>query len=795
MSSIGSLLVAGRSAGGAWAEIQECGGVRVRNISNRATVVTSAAGGGGGPTSFSVTGRAPLSASPQVQHAARTVLFERVAESKDFLLALTALGQVYFHGRGPSGVPGVTDTIGGAQSPSSPSSPIHIPTLDGIVAVAAGEAHCVALRADGTVYTWGYNSCGQTGVGSTSDAGRLASECGKVGFRGTAESALAAATRMAGAGQYVAVPRFVSSLHKVRVASVACGARHTLFVTDEGELYACGEGTSGQLGLGRKLSSSAYPQLVNIRERSYASPSDAMVHTARSMELLGGEAGAEAEAEGGAGSSGAPNPLAAVDPSVVAVAAGFGHSVALTRSGHVFTFGLNCYGQLGVGDTASRFAPALVFLLAKEEGGGLSPMGIGADDDADGDVVASSMRGHKLQPFVASAVAAGSYHTAFLGADARLYTCGSSGDGRLGQAHMEGPAGGVIMHTSAAAAAAAGLADGDGDGSILTAEIGGGGLGDGGSTALLPDGEGGLSPSGSYASSAPQQYTHRWGFPRGVGPLAAPYPGSVPPAFKLPPHYARNASREALPPPPTYDPATGRPNPELVRDGTWTVPMQRTPSHLRMIKAGKSYGLELASGALKTSYDARNVGEDDITFQASAAVLAANPRHAPEVLGKPWLRKPRPTNTDAPVTIPTPVQHPILDTRRITRIACAEAETVVFSRACPNFRRGNMSNNRAPSSLVPSLSLLTPLYPFPCSRHPPALLPARVRRLRRDQSHPVGARPQLGLQGARGVPPLRARGRQVPGHRGCRGRGLHAAQGRHRHVRHLRRLRPVDVPL
>ena len=39
-------------------------------------------------------------------------------------------------------------------------------TLGGIVAVAGGEAHSLALKGDGTVWAWGQNTQGQLGIGA-----------------------------------------------------------------------------------------------------------------------------------------------------------------------------------------------------------------------------------------------------------------------------------------------------------------------------------------------------------------------------------------------------------------------------------------------------------------------------------------------------------------------------------------------------------------------------------------------------------------------------------------------------
>ena len=47
-------------------------------------------------------------------------------------------------------------------------------------------------------------------------------------------------------------------------------------------------------------------------------------------------------------------------PSVQALAAGFSHELALSRDGRVFAWGVNSFGQLGVGDDVDRFQPTEV---------------------------------------------------------------------------------------------------------------------------------------------------------------------------------------------------------------------------------------------------------------------------------------------------------------------------------------------------------------------------------------------------------------------------------------------------
>jgi alpha-tubulin suppressor-like RCC1 family protein len=49
-------------------------------------------------------------------------------------------------------------------------NPVQVSGLSGIIAIAGGMNHSLALKSDGTVWTWGYNSTGQLGNGTTNDS-------------------------------------------------------------------------------------------------------------------------------------------------------------------------------------------------------------------------------------------------------------------------------------------------------------------------------------------------------------------------------------------------------------------------------------------------------------------------------------------------------------------------------------------------------------------------------------------------------------------------------------------------
>ncbi len=90
-----------------------------------------------------------------------------------------------------------------------------------VVALAAGEHHSLALCSDGTLASWGQNSSGQLGDGSTSD------------------HALAAA--VVGSG---------SALAGRTVVAIAAGTSHSVALCSDGTLVAWGKNVNGELGDG-----------------------------------------------------------------------------------------------------------------------------------------------------------------------------------------------------------------------------------------------------------------------------------------------------------------------------------------------------------------------------------------------------------------------------------------------------------------------------------------------------------------------------------------------------------------
>ena len=123
--------------------------------------------------------------------------------------------------------------------------------------VAAGYYHTVALRADGTLWTWGYNASGQLGLGD-------------VVTPRTTPQQVGSSTWLAGA---------------------AGGYNHTVALRADGTLWTWGYNTYGQLGLGFAESSPCRAIDARLASGSAAGSGAAVATLARGRALAGTAAG------------------------------------------------------------------------------------------------------------------------------------------------------------------------------------------------------------------------------------------------------------------------------------------------------------------------------------------------------------------------------------------------------------------------------------------------------------------------------------------------------------------------
>lgn len=179
-----------------------------------------------------------------------------------------------------------------------------------------------------------------------------------------------------------------------------------MLLTDIGQVLTFGNGQYGRLGHGdttvRRL-----PRVVDVFEDEGARIVNIVAGAEHTLALS--DTGAlYSWGNGQCGRLGhgneedvlAPVPIVALHrANITHVSAGGAHTLVTTRSGRVFAFGLGEFGQLGVGDTCDVLAPMRVSSLV------------------DIKIVQTS---------------AGAQHSCFLAQDGRVFACGKGTRGRLG---------------------------------------------------------------------------------------------------------------------------------------------------------------------------------------------------------------------------------------------------------------------------------------------------------------------------------------------------------------------------
>ncbi len=267
-------------------------------------------------------------------------------------------------------------------------SPAPIPSLpkQDVAEIAAGGGDSdgwgfgVALRNDGSVWTWGQNDKGQLGTGPTDPDHNAA--LGKVpGLNGIVDVAAGGRHALAlrvntgkGDGVYAwglndkgqvgdhtndtrTVPKLVQSMHGGK--QVAAGCNHSMLLTDKNTVRTWGTNDMGQLGTGTGKDDDEnkdhntpveVPNLTGVVKiaagcnYSLAQKSDGTVW---------------AWGDNSKGQLGINKDEATELPSVESISAGRGYGLAVRTAGEgtsrdIISWGLNNHGQLGDGDTKTH---------------------------------------------------------------------------------------------------------------------------------------------------------------------------------------------------------------------------------------------------------------------------------------------------------------------------------------------------------------------------------------------------------------------------------------------------------
>ena len=271
----------------------------------------------------------------------------QTANGNGYSLALSADGTVYTWGRNEYG------QLGNGVTATNSPVPVAVKTagtpMEGktIVQISAKVWYALALASDGTVYSWGFNSWGQLGNGTS----------------GTANNASAP----------VAVKTAGTPMDGKTIVQVAAGATHSLALATDGTIYAWGKNEYGQLGndsttnspvpvavktAGTPMEGKTIIQIHAGYEHSLALASDGTVYAwgRNNSGQLGKNDATDTHIPAAVQTLGTPM----AGKVIVQLAAGNSQSMALASDGTVYTWGWNQYGQLGNGTTTNSRIPVAV---------------------------------------------------------------------------------------------------------------------------------------------------------------------------------------------------------------------------------------------------------------------------------------------------------------------------------------------------------------------------------------------------------------------------------------------------
>lgn len=164
-------------------------------------------------------------------------------------------------------------------------------------------------------------------------------------------------------------PKLVKSLATKQVVQIACGQFHSLALTNSGELYTFGSNIHGQLGLGFESEKVSKPTLV----KSLAGVPIALLSCGGNHSFVVSKSGAVfGWGKNLYGQLGVNDQVSKSFPTqlrtlrslgVCYIACGDDFSVFLTRDGQVFSCGAGAFGQLGHGNYGNEILPRMIMEL------------------------------------------------------------------------------------------------------------------------------------------------------------------------------------------------------------------------------------------------------------------------------------------------------------------------------------------------------------------------------------------------------------------------------------------------
>ncbi|MEU1186920.1 hypothetical protein [Streptomyces sp. NPDC005859] len=232
-------------------------------------------------------------------------------------------------GNGTTGAPSTTPVT--VIDPGNPSAP-----LSGVIAIAAGCDHSLALLSNGTVKAWGLNDSGQLGNGTVG---------GKSGTPVTVIDPSNPSAPLTG------------------VRDIDGGVSHSLALLFTGTVKAWGDNSVGQLGNGSTGGASGTPStvinLTGVRDIDAGFNHSLALLFTGTVKAWGDNSVGQLGNGSTGGASGTPSTVINLT-GVLGISAGGSHNLARLFDGTLRAWGRNNAGQLGNGNTTDSGTPITV---------------------------------------------------------------------------------------------------------------------------------------------------------------------------------------------------------------------------------------------------------------------------------------------------------------------------------------------------------------------------------------------------------------------------------------------------
>ena len=240
--------------------------------------------------------------------------------------------------------------------------------------ISSGAKHSMAIGSDGELYTWGDNEYGQLGDGNS------------------------------GYGVVSTTPKKVTLASGVKPTQIACGFTYSMAIGDDGNLYTWGWNNYGQLGDGTTTQRNKPMKITlesGVKSTQIACDSEHSMAIGSDGELYAWGANYYGQlGDGTYKNKSTPTKITlASGVKSTQIACGNCHSMAIGSDGELYTWGGNSGGQLGDGTTIDKATPTKITLAS-----GVKP----------------------------TQISAGSHHIMAIGDDGNIYIWGYNGHGQLG---------------------------------------------------------------------------------------------------------------------------------------------------------------------------------------------------------------------------------------------------------------------------------------------------------------------------------------------------------------------------